>query len=196
MKKAKRSSVWFFVIVFVLIGVLVYSAFFGIFNYYGDIKTTYVKGADDIRWGIDISGGVEAIFTPDIEDETVSEENMTSARSIIETRMVNQNITDYEVYTDNANHQIIVRFPWQSDEKDYDPKAAVEELGEMAVLTFREGSAADGQVKVLHSGQTAEVDAQMPGLQNGGPVQIPLRDDAVAGHRNHFTHLRRPPSLP
>ena len=30
----------------------------------GDTKNTWIKGAGDIRWGIDIRGGVEATFSP------------------------------------------------------------------------------------------------------------------------------------
>ena len=60
----------------------------------------------------------------------------TAAKEIIETRLVGNNITDYEVYTDANNHQIIVRFPWAADESDFDAQKAVQELGETALLTF------------------------------------------------------------
>ncbi|MGN0493853.1 MAG: preprotein translocase subunit SecD, partial [Acutalibacteraceae bacterium] len=96
----------------------------------------YVKGANDIRWGIDIRGGVEAVFSPDKEDVDITDDDMDAAKAIIETRLVNKNITDYEVYTDSDNHQIIVRFPWAADESDFDAAAAVQELGETALLTF------------------------------------------------------------
>ncbi len=147
MKKRVGKPVFF--IVFLLIAVFTYVSFFGIANYYGDTKTTYIKGAGDIRWGIDIRGGVEAIFSPDITDEKVTNDNMDSAKTIIETRLINKNITDYEVYTDYDSHQIIVRFPWQSGEEDFDPNAAVAELGETAVLRFCEGETKD---KVLLEG--------------------------------------------
>ncbi len=137
MKKRVGKPVFF--IVFLLIAVFTYVTFFGVTNYYGDTKQTYIKGAEDIRWGIDIRGGVEAIFSPDIDDSKITTANMDSAKTIIETRLINKNITDYEVYTDHDSHQIIVRFPWQSDEKDFDPAAAVAELGETAVLRFYEG---------------------------------------------------------
>lgn len=42
--------------------------------------------------------------------------------------MVNNNITDYELYADYDNGKVIVRFPWKEDETDFDPEAAVEEL--------------------------------------------------------------------
>lgn len=138
-KNAKRTAKPVFFIVAILIFALTYSAFFGISNYYGDTKTTYIKGASDIRWGIDIQGGVEAVFSPEISEDEITNNDMDSAKSIIETRLVSQNITDYEVFTDYANHQVIVRFPWASDDSSQDAASAVAELGETAVLTFCEG---------------------------------------------------------
>lgn len=145
----KRSGKSTFIVVALLIFVFAYLAFFGVNDYYGDTEKIYVKGAGDIRWGIDIQGGVEAIFTPDVtqeEFEAITSEDMANAENIIKTRLVNENITDSEVYTDNDNKQIIVRFPWQSEETDYDPVAAVKELGETAMVTFRSGSDQNGEV--------------------------------------------------
>ncbi len=139
----KRSGKTAFFIVALLILAFAYLSFFGIGNYYGDFKQAFIKGAGDIRWGIDIQGGVEAIFTPDVSDEefaAITPEEMEAAETIINTRLVNKNITDSEVYTDNEAKQIIVRFPWQSDEEDYDPKAAVAELGETAQVIFSKGT--------------------------------------------------------
>jgi len=137
--KSKRTGKPVFFVVFVLILALALTAFFGISDYYGDTKQVYLKGAEDIRWGIDIRGGVEAVFSPDKKDVDITTEDMDSAKAIIETRLVNNNITDYEVFADNDNHQIIVRFPWAADESDFDAAAAVQELGETAMLTFCEG---------------------------------------------------------
>lgn len=134
--KTKRTGRVAFFVVFVLILALTYTAFFGIEDYFGDTRKVYIKGAGDIRWGIDISGGVEAVFSPDKEDVDISEDDMASAKTIIETRLVDKNITDYEVYADNLNHQVIVRFPWAADESDFDAQEAVQELGETALLTF------------------------------------------------------------
>ena len=137
--KSKTSRKSTFFVIFALILALTYLAFFGVENYYGDIRQVYVKGANDIRWGIDISGGVEAVFSPDIEDVEITEDDMAAAKTVIETRLVNNNITDYEVYADNHNHQIIVRFPWKAGESDFDAQSAVQELGETAMLTFCAG---------------------------------------------------------
>ena len=149
------SKPWFFIIAVVVI-LFTVASFFGLDDYYGDMRSLYVKGAGDIRWGIDISGGVEAIFAPDLDSDNdgkddinpdgISDSDMDSAKQVIETRMLYNNITDYEVYTDYDNKQIIVRFPWQSDDESYDPMAAVDELGETAMLTFYKGSDNTGEV--------------------------------------------------
>ena len=147
--KAKKIGGLGFFIVFLLIIALTYTAFFGIENYYGDTREIYFKGAQDIRWGIDIRGGVEAVFSPDKADVDITDEDMDAAKAIIETRLVNNNITDYEVYTDNNNHQIIVRFPWAADESDFDAAAAVKELGETALLSFCRN---ENNFRILHKG--------------------------------------------
>ena len=134
--KSKRTGKPVFFVVLILILALTYTAFFGIENYYGDTRKVYFKGANDIRWGIDIRGGVEAVFSPDKAEVDITDDDMDAAKAIIETRLVNKNITDYEVYTDSDNHQIIVRFPWAADESNFDAAAAVQELGETALLTF------------------------------------------------------------
>ncbi|MBQ7726912.1 MAG: protein translocase subunit SecD [Clostridia bacterium] len=168
--KSKRTGKPVFFVLFILILALTYSAFFGIENYYGDTRNVYVKGAGDIRWGIDIRGGVEAVFSPDKEDVTITEDDMDAAKAIIETRLVNKNITDYEVYTDTDNHQIIVRFPWAADESDFDAAEAVQELGETALLTFcREEDSSD----VILSG-AADIDHAQPGVDEDGNYVVYL----------------------
>ncbi len=135
MKRVKKPV---FFVVTLLILALVYTSLFGVYGQKGDFKQTYIKGAGDIRWGIDIRGGVEATFSPADGVEATTEQ-LNSAKEIIETRMVSNNITDYELYTDPTNNRIIVRFPWKSDEEDFDPEAAIDELAATAQLTFREG---------------------------------------------------------
>lgn len=97
-----------------------------------------IKGADQMRYGIDIRGGVEATYEPKDLGRAPSESELESARAIIETRMDSKNITDRDVTIDKTNGKIIVRFPWKSDEADFNPQKAVSELGETAKLTFRE----------------------------------------------------------
>ncbi len=134
----KRVAKPVFFIVALLILFLTYTATFGIKGQNGDNSTSYIKGVGDIRWGIDINGGVEATFSPETTTKATKEQ-IDSAKAIIEVRLTSQHITDYELYTDYDHDRIIVRFPWKSDEKTFNPENAIQELSATALLTFREG---------------------------------------------------------
>lgn len=136
MRRVKKPV---FFIVVAVIAVLVYLTIFGVHGQYGDSRVTYIKGVDEIRWGIDIQGGVNATFEP-VDGYDASEDDMDAAKSVIEQRLVSLNITDSEVYVDESKDRVVVEFPWQAGDTDFDPGQAVQELGETAVLTFREGS--------------------------------------------------------
>ena len=131
-----------FFIVCALILVFAASVIFGITYYYGDMETVYLKGVNNIRFGIDIKGGVDVTFTPP-EGIEAEDNQLDAAKQVIVQRMVNLGITDYESYIDYNNDRIIVRFPWKEGEANFDPEAAVKELGETAELTFREGYEVD-----------------------------------------------------
>lgn len=140
----KRIGKPVFFIIFFLILFLAYTSVFGIYGENGDYTLTYVKGIQDIRWGIDIKGGVEAVFAPEKGVEA-TDEQMNAVKSIIDLRLVNQNITDYEIYPDYSNDRITVRFPWKSDDTEYDPGEAIKELSSTAQLVFRGGTEQDGE---------------------------------------------------
>ena len=135
----KRIPKPVFFIVAILILAFAATAFFGVKYYNGDIQQTSIKGISDIRWGIDIRGGVEATFKPQ-GDIDATDEQLDSAKSIIDTRMVSNGITDYELYADYGSDRIIVRFPWKEDETNFDPVEAVNELAATAHLSFRNSS--------------------------------------------------------
>ena len=138
MKKKKNQKAVFF-IVFALIIAFAYTAVFGLDTQYGDIVTTRINGVDDIRLGIDIQGGVDVTFNP-AGDYDATKQQLDAATAVIKNRLNSLNINDYEVYSDDKSDRIIVRFPWQAGETDFDPENAVKELGETAELTFRYGS--------------------------------------------------------
>ncbi len=127
-----------FFIVAILILLFSFTSLFGVSYYDGDNKKTVLYGINDIRWGTDIKGGVEATFQP-ANGIDATDEELESAKAIIETRMVSSGITDYELYADTNSDRIIVRYPWKADEKDYDASAAIEEISSTAQLTFRPG---------------------------------------------------------
>ncbi len=148
----RKGKLNFFIVAFLIIS-LAYTAFFGVSSQYGDITTIKIKGANDIRYGIDIRGGVDVTFTP-AGGFDANAEQLSSAEETIKMRLVNLGITDYEIYKDDANNHIIVRFPWKEGETDFNPEHAIDELGASAMLTFREGYVLDENG--LPSGITAE----------------------------------------
>ncbi len=83
------------------------------------MPTRIIKSVHDIRWGIDIRGGVDVTFSPP-EGVTATREEMSAAESIIQIRLVSQNITDSEVYTDYDKNRIIVRFPGRPKKRSFD----------------------------------------------------------------------------
>ena len=101
-----------------------------------------------MRFGIDIKGGVEAVFEPVGITKKPTPQELEAARNIMEGRLDAKNILDREVTVEKQEGRILVRFPWKSDEKDFDPQQAIAELGETAKLTFR-----DENNKVLVEGQ-------------------------------------------
>ena len=138
----KRVGKPVFFIVLALILAFSYLSLFGISTQVADTKNVYIKGVNDIRWGIDIRGGVDVVFTPP-EGTDATEEQMDAAEAVITQRLVSQNITDYEVYTDYDNQRVIVRYPWKDEEQIENAEEAVQELGATAELTFREGAEVD-----------------------------------------------------
>ncbi|MCM1006572.1 MAG: protein translocase subunit SecD [Ruminococcus flavefaciens] len=159
----KTGKLTFFIVV-ALIALFSLSAIVGLDYRYGDNTKTMIKGIDDIRLGIDIKGGVDATFAP-AGDFDASDDQLDAATEVIKTRLSSLGITDSEVYSDSKSDRIIVRFPWQAGETNFDPESAVRELGEMAELTFRMGteSTTDATGKNAYTGeivlQGADVDS-------------------------------------
>ncbi len=102
----KRRGKSIFFIVAALIFALTYTSFFGIKQVYGDTETVWFKSASDIRFGIDIKGGVDATFMP-ANGQDATDDELDAAESIIKTRLVSLNITDHEVYVDYNKDRII-----------------------------------------------------------------------------------------
>lgn len=151
MKKTGKKT---FFIVVAFIAIFAVTSVLGIDKLYGDNRTTYVKGVDDIRLGIDIKGGVDVTFGP-AGDFDADEAQLDSATEVIKTRLSSLGITDNEVYSDTKSDRIIVRFPWKVGESNFDPESAVKELGEMAELTFRKGTdtTTDAEGNTIPSGE-------------------------------------------
>jgi len=134
-----------------------------------------IPGSEDMRFGIDIRGGVDAAFEPVDLDRNPTKQELESARAIIETRLDNLNILDRDVTVDEQNGYIIVRFPWQSTETDFDPERAIAELGETAMLTFQ-----DDEGTVLVTGSHVKEASVGTNPQTGGyVVQLEFDDEGT-----------------
>ena len=142
----KRTPKAAFFIVAVLIITLCVTAIFGVYAQFGDRTDTVIRGISDIRWGVDIQGGVDVVFGPADANANPTDEQIDAVKTIIEKRLIAQNITDYEAYADAANGQVIVRFPWAN--KSQSAESLVADLGKTGMLQFYEGNSTetkDGQ---------------------------------------------------
>ena len=186
-----KGKAWHLIATVLLIVVFVYTAFFGMYAKYGDTTTTYIKGAKDIRFGVDIKGGVNVTFVPS-DGYDATEEQLEAAQLVIENRLVALNVTDYELYVDNNSDSLILEFPWQSGETDFDPEAAIDEIGTTAYLTFREGSSADGEL-ILDGSMIESAAAQYGPVSNGGAseyfVSLKFTDDGAKAFGDATTKL-------
>lgn len=207
----KRVPKPVFFVVALLILAFSFTAIFGISYYTGDNKTTVLKGISDIRWGIDIRGGVEATFKP-AGDVDATDEQLESAKSIIELRMVSQGITDYELYADAKSDRIIVRFPWKED-SNQNAIEAIEEISSTAQLTFRPGKEysttdvdSNGEVYKTPTGDTAKtilmdgsyVESATAGMttdqstgKNSYVVQLKLKSDGDKNGKELFGNITK-----
>lgn len=199
----KKGKSWPLFVVAILIVVFSLTAIFGVSYQYGDTKNIYIKGASDIRFGIDIRGGVDVTFMP-AGDVDATPEQMTAAKTVIEDRLVGLGVTDYESYVDSNKDRIIVRFPWKTGEADFNPQTAIDEIGTTAKMVFRKGSTADGeeilsgddvtsanaaynetegwvvQLKFNSAGAAAFADATTEQAANKGTISIWLDDKNIS----------------
>lgn len=164
-----KSRKVFFIIV-IITAALLYVSLFGL-----KIGNFEIKGADQMRFGIDIRGGVSTTFEPKDLGRMPTNDELNAARSIIETRMDAKNITDRDVTIDKSTGKIPVSFPWKSDEANFDPQKAVSELGETAKLTFRDPSG-----KVIIDGSHVKKSAAEMNQQDLKPcVSLELTDEGA-----------------
>ena len=182
----KRGKSWPLFVVAILIVVFSLTAIFGVSYQYGDTKNVYVKGASDIRFGIDIRGGVDVTFMPD-GDVDATPEQMTAAKTVIEDRLVGLGITDYESYVDSNKDRIIVRFPWKTGESDFNPQTAIDEIGTTAKMVFRKGSTADGE-EILSGDDVTSANAAYNETE-GWVVQLKFSSEGAQAFADATTEL-------
>ena len=182
----KKGKSWPLFVVAILIVVFSLTAIFGVSYQYGDTKNIYIRGASDIRFGIDIRGGVDVTFMP-AGDVDATPEQMTAAKTVIEDRLVGLGITDYESYVDSNKDRIIVRFPWKTDESDFNPQTAIDEIGTTAKMVFRKGSTATGE-EILSGDDVTSANAAYNETE-GWVVQLKFNSTGAAAFADATTEL-------
>lgn len=171
----------------------------GISSYYGDIQSVYIKGGDQIRWGIDIRGGVEVTFVPAEDGADPTNEELDGAAEVMRQRLVAQGINDYTVYSDYNSDRIVVQFPWAEDEENFDPESAISELGATAQLQFIEGTDTDengnptGNVildgSMVESARAAYVSTDNQGSSYEWVVELTLNEEGTAAFSTATSEL-------
>lgn len=182
----RKGKSWPLFVVAILIVLFSLTAILGVSYTYGDTKNAYVKGASDIRFGIDIRGGVDVTFMP-ADDVEATDAQMAAAKTVIEDRLVGLGITDYESYVDNNKNRIIVRFPWKSDEADFNPQTAIDEIGTTAKMVFRKGSSSTGE-EILSGDDVASASAAYNETE-GWIVQLKFNSDGASAFAAATTEL-------
>ena len=182
----RKGKSWPLFVVAILIVLFSLTAILGVSYTYGDTKNAYVKGASDIRFGIDIRGGVDVTFMP-ADDVEATDAQMAAAKTVIEDRLVGLGITDYESYVDNNKNRIIVRFPWKSDEADFNPQTAIDEIGTTAKMVFRRGSSSTGE-EILSGDDVASASAAYNETE-GWVVQLKFNSDGASAFAAATTEL-------
>lgn len=169
-----NNGVKFFLVVLV-IAVLTYitfaSSLFGL----------PVKGARDIRPGIDINGGIDATLYA-VTDKKPTQSQLDAAKMVINKRLDKLGIFDRQVATDVNSSSIIVEIPWKPGEKDYDPDKTIAETVKTALLTFQEvdESKRDSSGNYLPTGKiilqgTDVLDATAGKANDTGGMQVSLK---------------------
>lgn len=194
----KRTGKPVFFIVAIITIVFTILSITGISSYYGDIQSVYIKGGDQIRWGIDIRGGVEVTFVPQGDADPTNEE-LDGAAEVMRQRLVAQGINDYSVYSDYNSDRIVVQFPWAEDEENFDPESAISELGATAQLRFIEGTETDsegnptGEVildgSMVENARAAYVATDKQGGNYQWVVELTLNDEGAAAFSTATSEL-------
>lgn len=131
----KKKNVLKLLISIVVIAVIAYLSVFGF--KIGD--KTIVKGAKEIKTGLDISGGVTIIYQANSEDGVaITEQDLEKSVAVIRKRLEKVNIFDYIVRTDPEMSQIYIEIPTNTQDTSTDPLEAVKGLDKTAKVEFRD----------------------------------------------------------
>ena len=174
MKRVKKPV---FFIIAALILALTYTSVFGIYTQNGDTKNTWIKGAGDIRWGIDIRGGVDGMIH-------ISELSWNRIKHPSEVVSVGDTVQVYVKSLDRENGKISLGYkkkednPWEILKNEY-PVGTVCDATVVGMTTF--GAFAKilpGIDGLIHISQIADRRIEKPQdvLKVGDVVKVKITD--------------------
>lgn len=126
---------------------------------------TYIKGAKEIKTGLDISGGISIIYEAKKEGK-VSLADLKKAEVVLRKRLELKNIFDYIVRADENKGYIYVEVPVQVKDKSQDPLKIVEGLDKTAVIEFRKPT---GEVVISGQDIVSATASEQPTENTGIP---------------------------
>ena len=136
----KKGNIIKIVVSIMVMLVLGYLAIFGL-NIKGH---SIIKGAKNIKTGLDISGGVTITYQAEVENgQEISADDLSKSKAVIDKRLYAKNIYDFIIRLDSNTNQITVEIPTNTSDTSVDPLTAVEGLDQTAVIQFRDS---DGNV--------------------------------------------------
>ncbi len=171
--RVKRSHKWTFFVVALFIVLATILSYTGVSLPDPNGGLVPVYGTKDMRLGIDIRGGVEAVFAPSKFDGVPSEQQLRSVVAIMEKRLDNLSIYDRDVISVPQSGRVIVRYPWKTNDTDFNPEKALAELGATAELTFKDP---DGKV-VISGKHVRRADPMIQTNNNSHIVSLELNDE-------------------
>lgn len=135
----KRNGKLKFFIVLALIVILSAFNIFGISSQWGDVTSIYVKSIQDINWGLDIGGGVQAVFAAtSTSGEEITKGDINKTETIMKKRLAALGVTEYEINTDYTNNSVVLRFP-----NSYDASETISVVSDAGELKFVSGTDTD-----------------------------------------------------
>jgi len=122
-----------------------------------------LPNASEMRFGIDIKGGIEAYFVPEDPDYFPTDKEFEDARRVFEIRLDAKNVMDREILLDKTSGLIMVRFPFKSSEDASNAQSTIDDIGKTARLEFK-----DPDGNIIFDG--SEVDDARPEFYSGSGI--------------------------
>jgi len=162
---------------------------FGVYNGLTLFGKQIIPGADAMRMGLDIAGGVRIVYKPDVEE--VPADGLSVAERILRTRLDQKGLNEATVAIDETNPEtpmLVVEIPGFTD-----PKEASDFLGKTAKLQFIEP---DGTV-VIEGEDIVSANAAYGQISELGGnehhVSVTISNEAVKKFSEATTRLSKIP---